>query len=105
MHVLEDVPTVRIFSILVDGVLSSRQARIEVDILNRQYRSLKFTIHDRRLIASIDLPMMPFVAQHLRDMLDYADGVLNEIVNDEVLRLGGRPWFKASPPRSQERSA
>lgn len=99
VRVLDDSPTVRIFSHIVEGVLSSRQARIEADILNRQHRQLKFAVQDRRLVASIDLPAAPFVAQHLRDMLDLADEVLNDIADDLVLRTSGRLFFNSKSPR------
>lgn len=105
VRVLEDCPTVRIFSHVVVNVVSTRQARIEADILNRRHRQLKFMVQDRRVVAAIDLPMAPFVAQHLRDMLDYADQALNDLADDLALRTSGRLFFTSRPARPHRRSA
>jgi hypothetical protein len=95
IRVLDECPTVRIFSHVVVNVMSSRQARIECDILNRRHRQLKFAVEDRRIEATIDLPQSPFVAQHVRDMVDYAGGTLNDVVDDLVLRTNGRRFLDA----------
>lgn len=105
VRVLDDGATVRIFSHVVVSVLSARQARIEADILNRRHRQLKFTVQDRRVIAAIDLPMVPFAAQHLRDMVDYADATLNDVAEDLALRTSGRLFFNSRPARPDRRSA
>lgn len=105
VRVLDDGATVRIFSHVVVSVLSTRQARIEADILNRRHRQLKFMVQDRRVVAAIDLPMAPFVARHLRDMLDYADTALNDVADDLVLRTSGRLFFTSRPGRPDRRTA
>lgn len=100
VRVLEDSPTVRIFSHVVVQVLSARQARIEADILNRQYHHVKFTVVDRTIVATTDLVGSPFVAQHVRDAMDNLGSVLNDIVEDTALRTGGRLFFSSvkTPP-------
>jgi hypothetical protein len=105
VQVLEESPTVRILSNVVVRVMSTRQARIEADVLNRQHSHLRFTVHDRTVVATIDIPGSPFVAQHLRDMVDVAASTLNRLVDDLVLRTRGRLFLDAdaSGPRRDAR--
>ena len=99
VQVLPGSRTVRIFSHLVVNA-NVRQARIEVDILNRRTGFLKFVLADRAIVASVDLPAAPFVAAHLRGVLDLAAEVLNEVVDDLALRTNGRSVVdRASTPR------
>jgi hypothetical protein len=97
IRVAEQTPTVRIFSYLACGVASRTQARLEADVLNRRYRHLKFHVIDRTLQAEIDVPAMPFVAAHLRAMIDLAAEVVEELTPDVALRTRGRTIHEQSP--------
>ena len=54
-------------------------------ILNRRYRHLKFHVLDRTLQVEIDVPAMPFVAAHLRAMIDLAAEVIEDLTPDVAL--------------------
>jgi hypothetical protein len=102
IRVREDSALVQVFSHVVVNVLNNRQARIEVDILNRAHRQLKFTVEGRTVVATIDLPGSPYVAQHLRDAIDLARETLVVLADDLALRTGGRLFF--APPRARRRA-
>ena len=97
IRVGEHTPTVRIFSYLACGVASRTQARLEADVLNRRYRHLKFHVLDRTLQVEIDVPAMPFVAAHLRAMIDLAAEVIEELTPDVALRTRGHTLHDQSP--------
>jgi hypothetical protein len=97
IRVWEDSPLVQVFSHVVVKVANAGQARIEADILNRAHRQLKFTVEDRTVVATIDLPGAPYVTQHLRDAIDLARETLVVLADDLALRTGGRLFF--APPR------
>jgi len=96
IRVLPERATVRIFSHVVINVINTRQARIEADILNRHHPHLKFTVEEHRVVATVDLDGSPFVAQHLRDLMDLTVERLLELADDLALRTGGRLFFSSS---------
>jgi hypothetical protein len=93
VRVLDHGPIVRLYSYVVRSVRDIRQARIEVDILNRRTDLLKFHVADGVITASYDLSAVPFIGPQLLHALDRATELLNDLAEDAALRVGGKLWF------------
>ena len=93
VRVQESTPMVRVFSYVVRSVRDTRQARIEVGILNRRTPLLKFTLEDGVITATHELLAAPFVGPQLLNALDLITEVLNDLAGDAALRVGGKLWF------------
>ncbi|HSE70688.1 MAG TPA: hypothetical protein VLA97_08010 [Nocardioidaceae bacterium] len=94
VRVNDDVPMVELFGVLADDISDVERARIEVGILNRDVRFIKFLLIDRRVIAQVQLPAAPFAPEHLRTMLVAMSHKLDQIDDDLVARIGGRRAFE-----------
>lgn len=95
IRVLDSEPVVEIFSVLAVGVDSER-ATVEVQILNRDARFVRYSLNDGRIVLEMQLPARPFVPQHLRDMLGVVVRAINGELTDLLLRVGGQRPFQPS---------
>jgi hypothetical protein len=93
VRVVPDQPAVHVFSIVAASVRDLRQARIEVEILNRRQRYLKFHAGNGVITASYDLPAAPFVGPQLLCVLERIVEDLDDIAADTARRVRGRLWF------------
>ena len=93
VRVCEHSPVVRLFSYVVRSVRDTRQARVEVGILNRRTPLLKFTLEDGVIVATAELLAAPFVGPQLLNTLDVMCEQLSDLAADAALRVGGKLWF------------
>ena len=93
VRVSGEAPVVRVFTTVVVGVKRTRQAEIEVGILNRRLPSLKFYVADGAVVAAADLPATPFVSSQLVHLIAEMNEVLVRVVPDLATRIGGRAFF------------
>lgn len=84
-----DGPMVDVFTRVVAGVRSRRQASLELAILNRQHAA-KFVLHDREVYQVMTLAASPYVDEHLQFMMPLFLTTLDEVAADLSLRTGGR---------------
>ncbi|MDN5795602.1 MAG: hypothetical protein L0H79_07590 [Intrasporangium sp.] len=63
---------------------------------------MKFTLHDDRIVASVDLLALPFVGEHLRAVVARMCEVISS--NDALAagRVGGRTFLEADEPDEQQ---
>jgi hypothetical protein len=94
VRVEQDVPIVRLFSVVVEGVTDMQRAAFEVNVLNRDVRFLKFVLAGDRVLAHAQLPAWPFVPEHLRTMLTGMSQRIDDVDDDLVARVGGRRAFE-----------
>lgn len=90
VKVRPDEPEVDVFTRLVHDV-RPRQAAVEVALLNRDRRVVKFLLHDREVYQLVSLPAMPFVPAHLRYVLPAFLGMIDDVRVDLAVRANGRP--------------
>jgi hypothetical protein len=105
IRVRDDDPVIELFSFVVRGVTDRESARVEVGILNRDLKFIKFVANEDWIFAQIQVPAYPFVPMQLRSMLHYMSTTLDEIDDDLAVRTGGRralePEEPAADPESQ----
>ncbi|WP_148571984.1 T3SS (YopN, CesT) and YbjN peptide-binding chaperone 1 [Nocardioides caldifontis] len=97
VRVLDEVPVVRMFALVVRDVEHPERAAFEVGVLNRDTRLVKFVWTGQSVMASVELPAWPFVGDQLRSALAMTIGVLDQVAPDLAVRLGGRTVIEASP--------
>ena len=102
IRVLQDRPVLRFFSHVVCDVGNPTQARLEVEILNRQVPLLKFQLAGDTVLASYELPADPFVARQAMGVLEQVAETLNEIAADLADRVGGQLFFDAVEESTDE---
>ena len=90
IRVEDDDPVVELFSFVVRDIDDVEAARVEVGILNRDRKFIKFLVHEDWVFAHIQIPSHPFVPSTLRSMLHFMSTSLDEIDDDLALRTGGR---------------
>lgn len=89
VRVSKDEPLVDIFGCVVTGVTDLPAARVEVGILNRDVKFVKFFVTGDSVVAQLQIPSYPFSPQVLRNMLQFMSSALDEIDDDLALRTGG----------------
>lgn len=102
IRVLQDRPVLRFFSHVVCDVGNPAQARIEIEILNRQVPLLKFQLAGDTVLASYELPADPFVARQAIGVLEQVSDTLNELATDLADRVGGQLFFDAVEEATDE---
>lgn len=95
IRVSDSDPVVEIFSVLAVGVDPERAA-VEVQILNRDARFVRYSLSGDRVLVEMQLPARPFVPQHLRDMLGVMVRAINGETADLLMRIGGHRPFQPS---------
>jgi hypothetical protein len=88
-------PIVQVFAEMVVEIRDLEAAAREVAILNADISGVKFTLYGDRVVASMDLLARPFVAEHLRSVVDNMCQVVPG--NDALLaaRVSGRVFLSA----------
>lgn len=102
VRVYEDEPLVDIFGSVVTGVTDLDAARVEVGILNRDIKFIKFLVMGDRVLAQLQIPSYPFAPQVLRNMLQFMSQALDSLDDDLALRTGGRPAIDTEAPGRDE---
>lgn len=97
-------PRVRLFSHVVCDVRRTRQARIEMDVLNRRTADICFYLDEDTVVAEAYVQARPFAAQHLTDLLDHMLETLDDLAGDFAARVEGRTFFDGLVPPSTEES-
>jgi hypothetical protein len=90
VRVLAEAPIVHLFCRVVREVADVDAARFETGVLNRDGRFVRFSVVHDAVMAEIDLPALPFVPEHLRDLLGVLCSRADAVVDDLVERVGGR---------------
>lgn len=99
VRVLPDLPVVGLFAPLVRGITGRTRAAEVLSDLNRTWTMVKFVLVDDGVLAVIQLPAVPFVAEHLRDMLGLLSQVADALDDELADRLEGRlPFADVDPP-------
>ena len=96
VRVLAQAPVIRLFCLLVTDVTKPRRAAFEVGVLNRDHAAVKFDFAEGRVRAVLQVPAMPFAADHLRQGLETMCSVAEGVVPDLCARVGGQPFLGAS---------
>lgn len=91
VRVYKDEPLIDIFGSVVTGVTDLEAARVEVGILNRDVKFIKFVVMADRVLAQVQIPSYPFAPQVLRTLLQFMSQALDALDDDLALRTGGRP--------------
>lgn len=97
-----DAPVVRLFSFLVVRVRDKRQAHLEVGILNRRSKLVRFHVDGDVIVAAYDLPAAPFSGEQLLHVLDEVCETVNSIAADTAVRVRGKLWFEDLAQRRKE---
>ncbi|MGZ5422796.1 MAG: T3SS (YopN, CesT) and YbjN peptide-binding chaperone 1 [Aeromicrobium sp.] len=106
VRVEEAVPIIEIFTPLVRGVTNRTRAAEVLSDLNKDKSFVKFHLNDDYVIAKIQLPAMPFVPQHLSDMLALMSEIADDIDSKLAEELGGRlPFFQDDGESTSRRSS
>lgn len=90
VRVLETDPVVAIFANIVVDVEDIDAARREVGILNRTHGITRFIVVGTTVMVKVEFVCLPFASAHLESMLRLAFGVIIEVADDLLLRVGGR---------------
>ena len=89
VRVLDDQPVIELFAFVVHGVVDRGAAEVEVSILNRDHRFIKFVVAEDSVVAVVQLPAHPFVPAHLRALLPMVARTLDGLDDDLARRTGG----------------
>lgn len=106
VRVEESKPVIEIFTPLVKGVTNWTRAAEVLSDLNKEKSFVKFHLNDDYVIAKIQLPALPFVPQHLRDMLALMSEIADDVDGKLAQELGGRlPFFQGDNESASKRSS
>lgn len=70
VRVRQDIPTIEILARVAHGVSSRRGTAVEVGLLNRDHPWVRWIVRDRAIWQQLSIPGLPFVPQHLTELLD-----------------------------------
>lgn len=90
VRVSADEPVVQVFACVARGVRSRRTAAVEVGLLNRDHRWMKWILAERDVWQTLSLPGRPFVPIHFAVLLDAFIETLGETRDDLMYRTGTR---------------
>lgn len=90
VRVHQDLPLIEAYSVLAIGVRSRRQAAVETALLNRDHMLIKFVLHERNVIATMNLPAHELNAGSLLETLPMFLNTVNAVRGDVTLRTGAR---------------
>jgi hypothetical protein len=102
VRVHEHVPVVEVFAVVVHGVDDRGRAAVEVAILNRDVPMVKFVLVGDAVIASVQVPAVPFAPRQLRKLVVVLGKAANRAGDDLVARVGGRRAVDAEPDREDD---
>ncbi|MEP7089640.1 MAG: hypothetical protein ABI776_05965 [Nocardioidaceae bacterium] len=96
VRVMRDAPVVQLFTSLVEDITDLERAAFEVAVLNREQRFFTFVVVDEAVVVHHYLPAFPFAPLHLRIMLTQLSEMGDSVIDDLVVRVGGRRSFEPS---------
>ena len=97
VRVLDEIPMLHLFSLVVAGVDDAERAAFEVAVLNREQAFLKYVLWDRDVFAHLHLPAYPFAPEHLRTMLGVMTTAVDAVDDVLVARVGGSRMREPDP--------
>jgi len=86
VRVRHDMPTVEIMARVAHDVYSRRATAVEIGLLNRDHPWVRWTLRERTIWQQIAVPGLPFVPQHLVDLIDVFRSAMTSTRDDLVLR-------------------
>ncbi|MBY6366435.1 T3SS (YopN, CesT) and YbjN peptide-binding chaperone 1 [Rhodococcoides corynebacterioides] len=89
----EDAPFVQILAPVAAGVEDTRHAAAVVADVNRRWPHVKLVLDEDRVVATIDITVVPFVPQHVLDMLAVMEKFVAEAADGVVAAVGARPYL------------
>ena len=101
VRVLEDRPSVELFSELVLQVSDVDRARLELEILNAAHPLWKFVLRNNTVVMRHELVALPFSPFLLRMTVHHYVEEVDEIARMLALRVGGHRFYEV-PPDSDE---
>ncbi|MGB6181010.1 MAG: hypothetical protein WBF79_07210, partial [Rhodococcus sp. (in: high G+C Gram-positive bacteria)] len=90
-----EAPFVQILAPLAAGVTDTARALMAINTVNRRWPHVKVLLDEDRVIATIDVTVVPFVPQHIVDMLAVMEKFMMEASEALVAALGARPYLDA----------
>lgn len=90
VHIPEESPAVEVITRVAQDVHSRRTAAVEIGLLNRDYRWMKWVLTEREIWQTLFLPGRPFVPAHLIILLGQFLKVLDETRDELAYRTGTR---------------
>lgn len=88
-HVMPEQPGVELNSRVVSGVADRRAAAVEIALLNRDRRWVKWVLRDDDIWQIVHVPAAPFIPFHLTEMLDMFLTARADTMADLALRTQG----------------
>ncbi len=89
----EDAPFVQILAPVAAGIEDTVHAAEVVADVNRRWPHIKLVLDEDRVVATIDVTVVPFVPQHVLDMLAVMEKFAAEAADDVVAAVGARPYL------------
>lgn len=89
VHVMPEQPGVELASRVVSGVADRRAAAVEIALLNRDRRWVKWVLLGEDIWQIVHVPAAPFVPVHLTEMLDMFLTARADTMADLALRTQG----------------
>jgi len=96
LRILPHAPLIKIWAEVSVEVSELDRAKFEVEVLNRERPLAKFVLVDDRIVAQVHLPAVPFVPEHLRQMLAMMCELADEVDDDLAVRVSGRRFLEPS---------
>ncbi|WP_328812377.1 T3SS (YopN, CesT) and YbjN peptide-binding chaperone 1 [Rhodococcus sp. NBC_00297] len=90
-----EAPFVQILAPLAAGVTDEARALSVVNDVNRRWPHVKVLLDEDRIVATIDVTVVPFVPQHVADMLAVMEKFAGEAAEHLRAGLGARPYLDA----------
>ncbi|MGU3434936.1 T3SS (YopN, CesT) and YbjN peptide-binding chaperone 1 [Actinomycetes bacterium M1A6_2h] len=92
---MDDAPFVQILAPIAAAVPDVRGAAAVIADINARWPHVKLLLQDDRVVATIELTVIPFVPQHLLDMLAVMERFVSEAARDVVVELDAVPYIDA----------
>ncbi|MGN7132383.1 T3SS (YopN, CesT) and YbjN peptide-binding chaperone 1 [Rhodococcoides corynebacterioides] len=89
----EDAPFVQILAPVAAGIEDTAHAAEVIADVNRRWPHVKLVLDEDRVVATVDVTVVPFVPQHVLDMLAVMEKFVAEAADDVVTALGARPYL------------
>ncbi|SFA58256.1 hypothetical protein SAMN05444374_11274 [Rhodococcoides kroppenstedtii] len=89
----EDAPFVQILAPVAAGIADTVHAARVIADVNRRWPHVKLVLDEDRVVATVDVTVVPFVPQHVLDMLAVMEKFVAETAEDVVTALGARPYL------------
>ncbi|GGG00397.1 hypothetical protein GCM10007304_12910 [Rhodococcoides trifolii] len=92
---MDDAPFVQILAPIAAAVPDVRSAAAIVTEINARWPHVKLLLQEDRVVATIEMSVIPFVPQHLLDMLAVMERFVAEAAHDAVIALDAVPYIDA----------